>query len=83
MDASYATLMSHEIFKELDRAYASGNTPTLAEILQIAIDRTPRSSDAEPADISMQLQGLEYVMAGDPDLRLCRLQPQQQAAVTP
>jgi hypothetical protein len=83
VDASYATLMSHEIFKELDRAYTTGATPTLGEILQSAVAQTGMPGGSNAAENLLQLQGMEYVVAGNPNVRLCRLQalaPGQQTA---
>ena len=74
VDASYATLMSHEIFKELDRAYTKGDTPTLAEILQTAVSKVGKPEGTDAADNPLQLEGMEYVVAGNADVRLCRLQ---------
>ncbi len=72
VDAAYTIRLAREIVSALDEAYSKGREATIAEIFGTALNSTAQSYNKEERYAHTEQVGLEYVLAGDPGLRLCK-----------
>jgi hypothetical protein len=80
VDTEYAEDLVHRLIDVLNAAYKRNEPLTLKEIFHRAVASAAPASAPEPADPDRAVyrqEGLEFVIAGDPSLRICG-KPQEQ-----
>lgn len=70
VDGDFGTLLALNFVREVDAAYAKKSTPTVAELYATAWGQTANWFRVEKSR-NLRDMGLEFVMLGDPNIRLC------------
>lgn len=72
VDTEYAEDLVHRLIDVLDAAYKQNEPLTLTEIFHRAVaSAAPASAPDDPDRAVYRQEGLEFVIAGDPSLRIC------------
>lgn len=71
VDTEYAIRFAYELTQLLQDAYANHQTPTMAELFSKAFAATGLGYEKENHGFRQQI-GLEFMLMGNPDLRLCK-----------
>ncbi|MGH8109169.1 MAG: hypothetical protein ACREO1_10705 [Arenimonas sp.] len=73
--ADYALVLTEHLLKAIDSSYENHKTPTLQELYAEAVEATSLHYKNTNGFIGDGHQHLEYVLIGDPTIRLCNLPP--------
>jgi hypothetical protein len=74
VDAAYAIRLINQLELALDSAYQRQLQPTVRELFSEAVRAVAKTYESKEGEVSpMEQQGLEFLIAGAPNVRLCNL----------
>lgn len=76
VQSSYAIRFGEKFVEVLDAAYEGNTTPTMQELFDLAVEKTAKSY-ADGSRPGMRQMGMEFLLAGAPELRLCKMREEE------